>query len=174
MRTSIHADDDATCEGPDSAAAPVDERETARGSADRLNLRHVAVYGTLRQGGSNDITRLSPPPQFVGRTTMAGLMYHLGGYPGVVFCSWPWRADAPQVQCEVYAVSAQLERVLDDIEAAPPSSPDEYRKREFVLDVQTAQGVEVIRCFAYEINPRVTQGKPLLPSGDWMGVAHSG
>ena len=49
--------------------------------------RHVFVYGTLRQTGSNDITRLQPAPRFIGRAVVAGVLYHLGAYPGLVLAA---------------------------------------------------------------------------------------
>ena len=39
---------------------------------------HVFVYGTLRRGEDNDITRLLPPPRFIGVARIAGTMYDLG------------------------------------------------------------------------------------------------
>ena len=45
--------------------------------------RHVFVYGTLRRGGSNDITRLLPAPRWVGFAQVAGMLFHLGAYPGM-------------------------------------------------------------------------------------------
>ncbi len=35
---------------------------------------HVFVYGTLRRGEVNDITRLRPAPRFVGDAHVAGLL----------------------------------------------------------------------------------------------------
>ena len=46
--------------------------------------RHVFVYGTLRKGEERDINRLRPAPQWVGRAQVAGVMHHLGSYPGLV------------------------------------------------------------------------------------------
>jgi gamma-glutamylcyclotransferase (GGCT)/AIG2-like uncharacterized protein YtfP len=116
------------------------------------------VYGTLRQGDDNDITRLAPAPRFVGRAQIAGRMFHLGAYPGVTL------GGATVVVGEVYAVGAELERKLDAIEAEYPAQADEYFKREIdvVLDGQ------VLRCCVYEINPRYTEGKPVIASGDWV------
>src|SRR3989344_2444925 len=73
--------------------------------------RHVFVYGTLRRGGSNDITRLRPAPRFMGAAQVPGVLYHLGAYPGM-------------------ALGGPL--------GATPS--DEYVKREIVVDVG-GQGV---------------------------------
>lgn len=116
------------------------------------------VYGTLRLGDDNDITRLVPPPQFIGEATIAGTMYHLGGYPGVTL------GGSSQIIGEVYAVSAELEKKLDAIESEYPAQPDEYAKRAIRVQV-SGQWHD---CFVYEINPAYTAGKPIIASGDWV------
>jgi gamma-glutamylcyclotransferase (GGCT)/AIG2-like uncharacterized protein YtfP len=92
------------------------------------------VYGTLRRGDDNDITRLLPAPKFIGHANIAGTMYHLGGYPGVTL------GGAGQIVGEVYSVSDELEKKLDAIESEYPAQPDEYFKRQikvFFEDVIT-------------------------------------
>ena len=76
--------------------------------------RHAFVYGTLRRGDDNDINRLQPAPVFVGEARIKGRMYHLGRYPGVLL------GGPHDVAGEVYAISAELERVLDEIEELYP------------------------------------------------------
>ena len=44
---------------------------------------HVAVYGTLRAGGVNDIARLHPGIVRTGVTTLVGTLHDLGWYPGL-------------------------------------------------------------------------------------------
>lgn len=84
--------------------------------------RHVFVYGTLRRGGSNDITRLSPAPRWLGFAQVAGMLFHLGAYPGMTL-----GGDRP-VHGEVYAIEPALETVLDAIEGLGGDYPaDEYR-----------------------------------------------
>ena len=87
------------------------------------SVRHVFVYGTLRQGDDNDITQLTPAPQWIAPATLAGAMYHLGAYPGVVL------GGEGTVQGEVYAITPELERQLDEIEELYPQQKDEYFKR---------------------------------------------
>ncbi|MEP6558157.1 MAG: hypothetical protein ABJB17_06730, partial [Burkholderiales bacterium] len=43
---------------------------------------YVFVYGTLRAGGSNDITRYHPPPQWIGPAGVAGTLHDFGAWPG--------------------------------------------------------------------------------------------
>jgi len=116
------------------------------------------VYGTLRQGDDNDITRLSPAPRFIGTAQIRGTMYHLGGYPGVTL------SGEGQIAGEVYAVQSELETQLDAIESEYPAQSDEYAKRAIEIHVQG----RIQRCHVYEINPSYTQGKPVITSGDWV------
>lgn len=121
-------------------------------------VRHVFVYGTLRQGGANDITRLRPAPQYIGEARIVGQMYHLGGYPGVVLDAPGW------VVGEVYAITPELELRLDEIEELYPQEKDEYFKRHRAIDVRG----QSLMCIVYEINLRYVQGKPRVGSGDWL------
>lgn len=126
------------------------------GSADR----HVFVYGTLRRGGSNDITRLAPAPRWVGEGSIAGTMYDFGRYPGVVL------GGDGVVRGEVYAITAALERVLDEIEEVYPQQADRYSRRE----VNVAVAGETLSCLVYEINPRyvVAASVSSMEGGDWI------
>ncbi|HSV54561.1 MAG TPA: gamma-glutamylcyclotransferase family protein [Burkholderiaceae bacterium] len=125
-------------------------------------VRHVFVYGTLRRGDDNDITKLQPAPRFVGPAAIAGTMYHLGGYPGVVL------GGSGTVVGEVYAIEPALERVLDEIEELYPQQTDEYFKRSVCVEV----GAQRIDCMVYEINPRYAAGARTIPGGDWVRGRH--
>lgn len=128
--------------------------------------RCVFVYGTLRRGQANDITRLRPAPRLLGRARVRGRLYHLGAYPGVVLSGDGW------VLGEVYAIEAALEARLDEIEMIYPQQRDEYVKRQLPVTVQLAGGGEaVVECLCYEINPAYLQDAPLIASGDWMQAA---
>ncbi|MDR3453242.1 MAG: gamma-glutamylcyclotransferase [Rhodoferax sp.] len=138
----------------------------ADGAATRVLQRYVFVYGTLRQGDDNDITRLLPAPRYIGTATVMGVMYHLGGYPGVVLGAG---AKAGPVTGEVYAIEAALERRLDEIEELYPQQKDEYFKR--LVPVQMAG--QRLLCVCYEINPRYTAGARVIASGDWVKDRHA-
>jgi gamma-glutamylcyclotransferase (GGCT)/AIG2-like uncharacterized protein YtfP len=116
------------------------------------------VYGTLRRGDDNDITRLTPAPLLIGHAHIAGTMYHLGGYPGVTL------GGAGQIVGEVYSVSAELEKKLDAIESEYPAQPDEYFKRRLLVQVNG----QMLDCSVYEINSAYVKGKPVIASGDWV------
>jgi gamma-glutamylcyclotransferase (GGCT)/AIG2-like uncharacterized protein YtfP len=116
------------------------------------------VYGTLRKGDDNDITRLQPAPRYLGAARIKGVMFHLGGYPGVAL------GGDQDIVGEVYAVQATLEAQLDAIESEYPAQPDEYAKRAIQVHVDG----KALDCFVYEINPRFAVGKPIIASGDWV------
>ncbi|MCW5257611.1 gamma-glutamylcyclotransferase [Verminephrobacter aporrectodeae subsp. tuberculatae] len=132
-----------------------DESHPARPS------RCVFVYGTLRCGGSNDITRLRPAPRFVGAARVAGALHHLGAYPGMTLGGSGW------VRGEVYAIAPALEALLDEIEDLGAEPTDEYVKREVV--VQLEGQAQALPCLVYEINPRRLGSAPLIAHGDWLG-----
>jgi gamma-glutamylcyclotransferase (GGCT)/AIG2-like uncharacterized protein YtfP len=120
------------------------------------------VYGTLRRGDDNDITRLQPAPRFVGNAKIQGTMFHLGGYPGVLLSSS--QRQGGEIVGEVYAVSPELEKKLDAIESEYPAQSDEYIKREIDVLVDS----ESLRCYVYEINASYTADRPIIASGDWV------
>jgi gamma-glutamylcyclotransferase (GGCT)/AIG2-like uncharacterized protein YtfP len=119
---------------------------------------YVFVYGTLRRGDDNDITRLRPAPRWLGNAVIQGTMHHLGAYPGVVL------GGAGQVLGEVYAISPALESQLDEIEELYPQRSDEYFKRRIPVNVDG----NVLLCLVYEINPRYLPGTRTILSGDWV------
>lgn len=131
--------------------------------------RYVFVYGTLRKGEERDINRLQPAPRWIGRASVAGAIYHLGSYPGLVL------GGEGTVHGEVYAIEAGLERLLDEIEEVWPQQTGEYAKREVVVrldavnaSVKASDAMRELVCVLYEIAPERTQGKPIIASGDWV------
>ncbi|WCM90158.1 gamma-glutamylcyclotransferase family protein [Acidovorax sp. NCPPB 3576] len=127
--------------------------------------RYVFVYGTLRRGGSNDITRLAPPAIFLGEAFVRGTLYDLGAYPGIAL----HLVDSAEhgdfsVRGEIYAISPELERRLDEIEGLLPEPNGEYQKREItvLLDGQH------LECLVYEINSEHLENAIRIAHGDWM------
>lgn len=124
------------------------------------SVRYVFVYGTLRQGEARDITRLLPAPRWVGPARVPGVLYHLGAYPGVVLGAPGWTHG------EVYEISPELERLLDEIEEVWPQQSGEYAKRERA--VQLDEAAEEVICIVYEVAPDRILGMPVIPGGDWV------
>ena len=118
---------------------------------------HVFVYGTLRRGQANDITRLQPAPRWVGEGRVRGTLYHLGAYPGIVLGHAGW------VQGEVYAIPEALEPVLDAIEEMDPPETAEYTRQ--MVAVETAQGT--VMCLVYALKPHLAPGLRIMEGGDW-------
>ena len=126
--------------------------------------RHVFVYGTLRKGGSNDITRLAPAPVWVGDASIPGTLFDLGAYPGLLL-----QGKGPVVG-EVYAISAKLERRLDEIEEVAPQPSGEYDKRWLWIHV----GSYRLHCLVYEMAQDRLAHATVVGSGDWMAHQNGG
>lgn len=120
--------------------------------------RHVFVYGTLRAGGSNDITRYRPAPQRFGDAAVCGTLYDLGAYPGLLL------EGSQHVVGEVYRVDSTVERELDVLESVMADDSGEYIKRTVELEVNG----QVITCLLYEIHPDRIAGRAVIAHGDWL------
>lgn len=124
-------------------------------------MPHVFVYGTLRRSGRNDIARYRPLPSLVGETCIAGTLYDLGAYPGVVL------EGARVVKGEVYAIDPAVEAALDVLEEVADDDSGEYIKRRVRVEV----GGQPFDCLVYEIHPSRIAGRRVIESGDW--IAHA-
>lgn len=122
--------------------------------------RYVFVYGTLRRGGAYDLNLLLPAPRFVGMAKVAGTLYLIDWYPGLVLGG----EDRGHVTGEVYEITPQLELVLDEFEQIVPGSASEYFKREVPVVVDGRN----LECLVYEINPDRVRDKRVLAEGDWF------
>jgi gamma-glutamylcyclotransferase (GGCT)/AIG2-like uncharacterized protein YtfP len=124
-------------------------------------MPHVFVYGTLRRHGRNDIARYRPEPVFVGEASIAGTLYDLGAYPGIVL------GGAGRVKGEIYRVELAVEAALDLLEEVAEDDSGEYIRRE----VRVALGAQWLDCLVYEIHPSRVAGRPVIGGGDWIGHA---
>ncbi|WP_406622484.1 gamma-glutamylcyclotransferase [Acidovorax sp. SDU_ACID1] len=123
----------------------------------------VAVYGTLRAGGVNDVARLRPGLARVGSTVLTGTLHDLGWYPGLCL------AGTQPVQAEVYALDSALEQQLDRIEGLWPEDVGEYAKRLLTLPVALAQGgTQEMPVLVYEALPPAVRGAPVIAVSDWL------
>ncbi|WP_206174262.1 gamma-glutamylcyclotransferase family protein [Variovorax sp. RKNM96] len=124
-------------------------------------MPHVFVYGTLRRHGRNDIARYRPTPVFVGEAGIAGTLYDLGAYPGIVL------GGVGRVKGEIYRVEPEVEAALDLLEEVAEDDSGEYIKRE----VRVAIGAQSLECLVYEIHPSRIAGHPVIGDGDWIAYA---
>ena len=85
-------------------------------------------------------------------------LYDLGSYPGLRLGGVSW------VQGEIYLISPELERQLDEIEEVWPQPTDEYARREVVVECAG----KALTCLLYEAAEARTKGHGVIESGDWM------
>lgn len=147
--------------------------EKFSGSWQPCGVSHVAVYGTLRRGGVNDMARLRPGIAPVGTTTLAGTLYDLGWYPGLAL------QGTQAVLAEVYPMDDALEQAMDRIEGLWPEDLGEYRKRVLTLPVALAGGgSRQMALLVYEALPATVRHAPVIAASDWLawmearGVRH--
>jgi len=131
---------------------------------------HVAVYGTLRAGGVNDITRLADQLACRGRTMLTGTLYDLGWYPGLQL------QGSGLVLAEVYPLSDALEQAMDRIEGIWPVDIGEYTKRVLTLDVELVSGgQQPLEVLVYEALPPALHGRTQITAQDWLAwIAQQG
>lgn len=127
-------------------------------------MPHVFVYGTLRRGGRNDIARYRPEPRFICEASIAGTLFDLGAYPGIVL------GGAQRVKGEVYAIEPAVETALDVLEEVADDDSGEYIKRQVRVEVNG----QWFECLVYEIHPTRIAGLDVIESGDWIAHAARG
>lgn len=147
--------------------------------------RHVFVYGTLRRGEVRDINLLRPAPVWIGSAQLSGTLYDLGNYPGLLLTG---EGAGGVVQGEVYAITPELEQLLDEIEEVWPQQTGEYLKRERPVCLGAPAGVSSalappmpaarLVCVVYEASPQRLAGCRVIVGGDWVkyrtGLANNG
>lgn len=138
---------------------------------------HVFVYGTLRRGEQRDINRLEPAPLWLGRAALAGVLYDLGDYPGLRLDTASAEATATalqRVEGEVYAISPELERVLDEIEGVSAQPGAEYIRRHVTVQLESyaqEQGDAAatrLSCLVYEVAHDRIARCAMIAGGDWV------
>lgn len=130
---------------------------------------HVAVYGTLREGGSNDIRRFQPGIAQVGTTWLQGSLWDMGQWPGLQL------DGCGPVLAEVYPLHPALEQQLDQLEDIWPQDLGQYRKRLLTQAVQQGDGLVVTcRMLVYEALPQALARCPRVPADDWLAWFRAG
>lgn len=118
----------------------------------------VFVYGTLRRGGSNHFRMAGA--EFVAAGTIAGRMYRIDWYPGIVL-----DPAGDEIHGELYLVSPEMLSALDVFEglSAGEMEGSEYRRIQtqvMKLDSQIATA------WVWEWLGMVDEGQRLT-DGDW-------
>lgn len=138
---------------------------------------HVFVYGTLRRGEQRDINRLEPAPLWLGRAALAGVLYDLGDYPGLRLDTASAEATATALQRvagEVYAISPELERVLDEIEGVSAQPGAEYVRRHVTVQLESPAQEKgeapatTLKCLVYEVAHDRIARRAMITGGDWV------
>ena len=138
---------------------------TASDAPPLVAARYVFVYGTLRLGEDRDINRLLPAPIFMGTSRVEGTLYHLGAcnYPGLRLGGTTW------VQGDVYQITPELERQLDEIEQVWPVESAEYSRKDIRILVRQDAGAAVeLTCLTYEISEECAEAGTVIASGNWL------
>lgn len=119
-----------------------------------MNKHKLFVYGTLRKGGANDITKLYPTAVFAGLATVRGLLYDMGDYPAIILDD---RADP--IAGEIYDIADATLSQLDlfEIDAG-------YRRMQIEI---SPSGVTTM-CWIFGPDADLCAGKPEIVSGDWI------
>ena len=132
---------------------------------------HVFVYGTLRAGEINDITRAAArcgiaAPIHVGTASLGGRLYDFGPYPGMVLDAAPAGEthDAGRVAGDIYRIAAALIPVLDDIEAVYPGEAGLFVREMHAVACDGA----TYPCIVYPVSESAVSQLPLIPDGDWV------
>lgn len=120
-----------------------------------MNVR-VAVYGTLRRGGSNHhfLENEKLEAQII---TPVLQLYSLGQYPGAVW------SESNGTIIEIYSLSETKLALLDQLEEFDPDSPADSEYLRESLDTSLGP------CWVYIYNRSVDPSQ-LIASGDWIEV----
>jgi gamma-glutamylcyclotransferase (GGCT)/AIG2-like uncharacterized protein YtfP len=123
--------------------------------------RFVFVYGTLRRGGSNAFRM--DGATFHGSGTVAGRLYRISWYPGLVLDS-----ESGGVTGDVFAVSPEQLAALDEFEglAAGELEGGEYRRVKALVTLEDGDAVEA---WVYEWKGSVSEAY-VIPEGDWLAA----
>jgi gamma-glutamylcyclotransferase (GGCT)/AIG2-like uncharacterized protein YtfP len=124
------------------------------------------VYGTLRSDSYSDSYRqfIAPNFELVGRATIAGRLYAIVDYPGLL----PAEGPNDLVIGEVYAFTGGEEKLLqlDDYEGCAPHSPKPHLYTRTRINAHLKDD-EIIEAWVYFYNFPVSDNMLIL-SGDFM------
>lgn len=116
------------------------------------------VYGTLRKGGENQVTRLYPNSSFVGNASVKGKLFDMGGYPAILL-----NEEGYRIVGEVYDIDDETLAKLDafELDAGYDRTP-----------IETLVNDEPVSCWIYGPPAELSAGKPEVVSGDWIAYQH--
>lgn len=119
----------------------------------------IAVYGTLRRGGSNN--HLMRGSNYLRQSKITGAFYHLGWFPGLCLTG-PRDYRARPVVVDIYDVPEGDIPALDRYEGFVPGKPDQSLFNR--VTATTVDGEEVnVYVYNYDLSDDY-----LCNSGDWF------
>ncbi|WP_341315174.1 gamma-glutamylcyclotransferase family protein [Paraburkholderia sp. IMGN_8] len=127
-------------------------------------MQTVFVYGTLRAGEVNDISKAAArhdvaAPNLLGTATVRGHLFDFGSYPGLVVDE-----AGVDVKGDVYEIDDELVAVLDEIERVYPGVEGLFLAREVMVKVDG----NAVNCRFYPVTPKAVKGQHEIRSGDWV------
>ena len=122
-------------------------------------MTKLFIYGTLRRGGSNHFRMEGA--EFVGGGRIAGRIYKIDWYPGLV-CD-----VAGEVKGELYRVSDEHLRALDEFEGIVPEEGESCGYRRVKVEVTLDSG-EKESAWVWEWIGDFSSALA-LDTGDWLG-----
>jgi gamma-glutamylcyclotransferase (GGCT)/AIG2-like uncharacterized protein YtfP len=130
------------------------------------NQPYLFVYGTLREDMGHEMYHLlARDASFVGEATVAGTLYDLGRYPGLI----PNGDAEGTVKGEVYrihdGVLDHTLETLDEYEGIGPEDPMPHEYRREIVSTSLDDGRR-LEAWAYILN-RPPKGLREIHSGDY-------
>ena len=125
------------------------------------------AYGTLMKPWSHAAARfLHENSEYLGMASLAGRLYDLGDYPGLVYDT----ASPLQVKGQLFRLNdpARLLPYLDDYEGASEAIPESCLFRKELLPVLFEGGTRSAWVYTYN---QPLDGARLIPSGDYLSYA---
>lgn len=126
------------------------------------------VYGTLRKGERADLDKSASQfsVSFIGKTFVNGLLYHLGGFPGLKLfpeLQGAFNGDMPKVAGESYFVKdASIGALLDAYEGYRSADP-----KGGLYDREQVEDAFGRTLWVYTYNHPVRDDQ-LIETGDWQ------
>ena len=134
--------------------------------ADSASSLNLFVYGTLRDDPAHEMFHvLARNAEFFGEATVAGRLYDLGEYPGLVLSS----DGSDRVKGELYRLNESTAgntlSVLDDYEGMGPTDPLPHEYRRALVTAYLSDG-RSMTAWAYILD-RPSTSLPRIMSGDF-------
>lgn len=124
----------------------------------------VFTYGTLRKGqGAYNRFGLDRACHFIRSTTIPGLMFTMGTYPGIKLLKNKFQLGDPVIHGDLFEITDEyIVRRLDSYEGCDERNGDDGLYRRVLAD--TTCGVKT---WIYEINGNQDPNR-LIQSGNWL------